>query len=165
MFTLPPNTAASMLLQKSLSRLMSLHDLCTQPILSSCSQPGVVQTWIASTLYAQGFRGLCTTEHRSRRTWEGTWQSKFRVCFLTVNKTADVFSSCTAWWGACLPAMQHSLADSPILRCLRLSQDCLLLPSLPLLPLLLCLAQSGWPLYGFFNASFSITWIILPGLA
>lgn len=34
-FTLPPNTAASMLLQKSLSRLMSLHDSCTQLIPGS----------------------------------------------------------------------------------------------------------------------------------
>lgn len=39
------------------------------------------------------------------------------------------------------------------------------LPTLPALSLLPWLAQSRCPLYGFYNGSFSITLIILPGLA
>lgn len=91
--------------------------------------------------YAQGLRGLWTTEHCSRRTWEVTWHSKFRVCFLTVNKTADVFSCWPAWWGTCLPnnAAQPG-SPHPVLA--EAKEDCLLLPTLPVLLLLQCLVQS-----------------------
>lgn len=69
--------------------------------------------WNCKHTLCTGFRAPCTTEHCSRKTWEGTWHSKFRVCFLTMKETADVLSCWTAWWGACLPAMLHSLADNP----------------------------------------------------
>lgn len=167
MFTLPPNTAASMLLQKSLSWMMCMQNPCTQLMLSSCSQPGVVQSWIASTLYAQGLRGLCTTEHCSRRTWEGTWHSKFRVCFWPWTKQLMCFPVVLPGEALAYQRCCTAQLTAPTLHWLRTSQDCLLLPTLPVLSLLQCLAQSKClgPLYGFYNGSFSITCIILLGLA
>lgn len=69
--------------------------------------------------------------------------------------------------GVCLQAELHSQMTTPVLRWLRLSQDCLLLPNPPALELLPCPVQSRGlgELNGFFNACFSITWVILPGLA
>lgn len=89
-----------------------------------------------------------------------TLNSGFTFCF--VNKTTVVSSCWTARWGACPPAT----LTAPTLRWLRPSQDCLLLPTLPVLSLLQCLVQSRClgPLHGFYNRSFSITCIILPGL-
>lgn len=75
-----PNTAPSMLLQKSLSWLMSPHNSCTQLIPSSYRQLTVVQRYAAPQLWVQ-VSEVCTWLNPAPERPQRVQETIFRVCF------------------------------------------------------------------------------------
>lgn len=99
----------------------------TQATREMCCTPS---TWSQRSVH-------CWTS--SRRTHEGSWNSMFRVCFCV---WSSIFTFCIACEVFDCQQSYTARITTHILCWLRPSQDCLLLPTVPVLQLLLHLLQS-----------------------